>query len=284
VIDAIGIERQTLSTTAIMENPNVVRFTGFADVYDQYRPKPPEIIADLLLQLAEMERANHVVDLGCGTGLSSLIWINRTNCFTGIEPSPDMCALANRRPEWDSSSTRPQLLSKEAHQTGLPDASADIITASQSFHWMDPVPTLAEVARLLRPGGVFAAYDCDWPPVSDPVADDAFAACHRKADELLARSGISKAQAWPKDRHLEQISKSGYFRYTRDLVCLHTDSGDGERLVGLARSQGSIASLLKHGYTEAEIGLQGLREITQQRLGERRIRWFWCYRIRVGIR
>ena len=59
-----------------MENPNVRRFTGFADIYDQYRPKPPEMIADLLLQLAGADRADHVVDLGCGTGLSTLIWIN----------------------------------------------------------------------------------------------------------------------------------------------------------------------------------------------------------------
>ena len=42
-------------------------------------------------------------------------------------------------------------------------ASADIVTCSQSFHWMEPEPTLAEIARILRPGGVFAAYDYDWP-------------------------------------------------------------------------------------------------------------------------
>jgi predicted TPR repeat methyltransferase len=81
-----------------MENPNVLRFTGFADIYDQYRPKPPDIIADVLLQLAGMDRAEHVVDLGCGTGLSTLIWINRTNSLTGIEPSADMGPLrANAR-------------------------------------------------------------------------------------------------------------------------------------------------------------------------------------------
>jgi len=267
-----------------MENPNVLRFTGFADIYDQYRPKPPEIIADLLLQLAGTERADHVVDLGCGTGLSTLIWINRTNSFTGIEPSADMRAIASQRPEWAFSAIRPQFLGKEAHQTGLTDQSIDIVTASQSFHWMDPVPTLPEIARILRPGGVFAAYDCDWPPVTDPIADDAFASCHRHADELLAQSGISRAKAWPKDQHLDQIKKSGHFRYTRDLACLHTDSGNGDRLVGLIRSQGSIATLLKHGFTEAEIGLEQLRESVQQRLGERTIRWFWCYRIRVGIR
>ncbi|MBV8225541.1 MAG: hypothetical protein JO232_10170 [Verrucomicrobia bacterium] len=69
-----------------------------------------------------------------------------------------------------------------------------MITASQSFHWMEPVSTLHEVARILRAGGVFAAYDCDWPPVSDPVADAAFAECHRHAEKLLAQTGNSKAK------------------------------------------------------------------------------------------
>ncbi|MBV8482840.1 MAG: class I SAM-dependent methyltransferase [Verrucomicrobia bacterium] len=175
-------------------------------------------------------------------------------------------------------------MSAEAHQTGLAEQSVDIITASQSFHWMDPVSTLAEIARILRPGGVFAAYDCDWPPVCDPVADAAFAECHRHADELLAETGISKAKKWPKNQHLEQIKKSGHFRYNRDLACLNTDCGDSDRFVGLVRSQGSIADLLKHGYTEANVGLDRLRETVQQRFSNRTMRWFWCYRIRLGIR
>jgi predicted TPR repeat methyltransferase len=53
-------------------NPSVERFTGFAQVYDQVRPSPPEAIADLLLQFAKLETAERVVDLGCGSGLSMM--------------------------------------------------------------------------------------------------------------------------------------------------------------------------------------------------------------------
>jgi len=45
--------------------------------------------------------------------------------------------------------------------TDLPDGCADIVTCSQSLHWMVPESTFAEVARILRPGGVFATYDYD---------------------------------------------------------------------------------------------------------------------------
>jgi ubiquinone/menaquinone biosynthesis C-methylase UbiE len=70
--------------------PSIERFTGFADVYDQVRPSPPEIIADLLLQLAQVEVAGRVVDVGCGSGLSMMMWVGKTRSIIGLEPSQDM--------------------------------------------------------------------------------------------------------------------------------------------------------------------------------------------------
>jgi len=52
-------------------NPNVQRFTGFADIYDQYRPELPLVISEVLSQLAGPERPLRVVDVGSGTGLST---------------------------------------------------------------------------------------------------------------------------------------------------------------------------------------------------------------------
>ena len=135
---------------------NIERFSGFADCYDSYRPKPPTIIVDILTQLAAVARPRLVVDLGCGTGLSTRIWSGRAEEVIGIDPNADMLrraevnAAENVRYQ-DGLSTR----------TGLPDGCADIVTCSQSLHWMEPAPTFAEAARILRPGGVFAAYDCD---------------------------------------------------------------------------------------------------------------------------
>jgi SAM-dependent methyltransferase len=60
-----------------------------------------------------------------------------------------------------------------AEDTGLPGGCADIVTASQAMHWFDAGRALPEIARLLRPGGVLAAYDCDWPPCIDWETDAA---------------------------------------------------------------------------------------------------------------
>jgi len=63
---------------------NIARFTGFADVYDAYRPRPPAVLADVLCALAGVVRPALVVDLGCGTGSSTRYWAERAGQVVGV--------------------------------------------------------------------------------------------------------------------------------------------------------------------------------------------------------
>ena len=72
----------------------VRRFSGFADVYDRFRPRPPAALVDALCLLAGVERPSLVVDLGSGTGTSTRYWADRAARVVGVEPSPDMRAQA----------------------------------------------------------------------------------------------------------------------------------------------------------------------------------------------
>ncbi len=265
--------------------PSVERFTGFADVYDQVRPSPPEVIADLLLQLAQVEVAGRVVDVGCGSGLSMMMWVGKTRSIIGLEPSQDMRREAERRCFTLFSPGAVEWSGAEADATQIPPESVDIVTASQSFHWMNPETTLSEVARILRPGGVFAAIDCDWPPSVLPELDLAYTECVVKADDSkYADIRLARVKSWPKDQHLENIRCSGCFRSTRESTFHKIEPGNAERLVGLARSQGSVAALLKAGVSEEELGLIELRKTGQRILGNHQIPWFWSYRVRIGVK
>ena len=62
----------------------------------------------------------------------------------------------------------------------LPDRSADAVVAASSWHWMDPLPTLTEVGRVLVPGGTLGAL---W---SGPDPDGPF---FERARSLLAAGG-----------------------------------------------------------------------------------------------
>ena len=260
---------------------NIERFSGFAGLYDDYRPKPPTVIVDILTQLAQIARPCLVVDLGCGTGLSTRLWIGRAEEVVGIDPSDDMRREAEQRTQVAHVRYQAGLSTK----TKLAEGCADIVTCSQSLHWMEPEGTFAEVARILRPGGVFAAYDCDWPPTLHWKAEAAYMEVMRRATAIDQERGYSPGlKAWRKDQHLERMQASGHFRYVKEITLHDAEPGNAERLVGLAMSQGQVATLLKNGLSEAEIGLDKLREIATQTLGEKMSSWYFSYRVRLGIK
>jgi SAM-dependent methyltransferase len=263
---------------------NVERFTGFADVYDRHRPKPPPLLRELLPRLAGVDRPKHVVDLGCGTGLSTLYWFGFADEIIGVDPTGDMRSQAEAAASAVAADTV-RIVAGFSTETGLPNGCADLVTCSQSLHWMDPEPTFAEVARILRPGGVFAAYDCDWPPTCDWEAEHAFLEVMHRAFELGDESGAYEGvRRWEKAGHLERMKASGRFRHCKELLLHSQETGNAERLVGLSISQGSVATLLKRGVSEGEIGLDRLRETAQRVLGKAPQAWHWSYRLHCGLR
>jgi SAM-dependent methyltransferase len=261
----------------------VERFSGFADRYDRVRPRPPAELVEVIAQWTGTAMPS-VVDLGAGTGLSSILWAGRAARVVAVEPSADMRRVASERigalPDADIFT----VLGTVAEDTGLPDGCADVVTASQALHWFDPATVFAEVVRLLRTGGVFAAYDCDWPPCMDWEAEAAYKAFERLVDELETARGTRPPYA-AKDGHLERLRRSGLFRHVTEIALHSRDEGDADRLVGLALSQGGAggaAGLLAAGVDEADIGLTRLREVAASRLATAKP-WWWTYRVRLAV-
>jgi SAM-dependent methyltransferase len=150
---------------------------------------------------------------------------------------------------------------------------------------MEPEPTFAEIARILRAGGVFAAIDCDWPPTMGWEVEAAYRVCMTKVGELEQQNGVSaNVRKWAKEEHLKRMTASGRFRFTKELAVHQIEHGDAVRLVGLVRSQGSVAALLKHGLSEEEVGLTELRTAAQMWLGDKGKPWYFSYRVRVGVK
>ena len=259
------------------------RFSGVADEYDAVRPQPP---ADLITVITQWSgRAwPDVVDLGAGTGLSSVAWAGRARQVTAVEPAGDMRRRAERRigDARAGSGTRFTVLDATAEATGLPGGCADVVTASQAMHWFDPDRALPEIARLLCPGGVLAAYDCDWPPCTDWETGAAWARVAQRVDAEQARRGLAPAHRGK--NHLGRIRASGLFRHCAEIAVHGREQGDADRLVALALSAiNPAADFLADGCTEDDLGITALREVAQRRLGQPRT-WWWTYRVRLAVR
>ena len=248
---------------------------GFADVYDRYRPFPPRGVLDVLAFAARVDRPSAVIDLGCGTGLATRAWAERADEVFGVEPNPRMLARARAATDWSNV----RYVEAYGSDTGLPDGHADLLTSCQSFHWMEPQPVLAEAARILRAGGVFAACDYDVPPTVEPEVDAAFGALGQARREARKRlSTPAGSERWPKDRHLHQIGASGQFRYARELVAHGWRETDAEGVLGLAESIGWART------PEVADALEHLRETAHRVLGDRTWPQLLCYRIRIGVK
>jgi len=253
---------------------------GFADVYDAYRPAPPAAVLDIVSLLAQAERLRLVVDLGCGTGLSTRPWAERADEVVGVEANPAMIERARGA----THAANVRYVEAFASEAGLPDDSADVVTCAQSFHWMEPGVLLAEVARILRPGGVFAAYDYDVPPLVHPEVDDAFASNFAARRAARTRLDLEAgAASWPKERHLERIRASGRFRFARELVCHSWSETDADRVEGLARSLGGPLELFGENAPEVAETFAQLVETARTVLGDRTWPMVVSYRIRAGI-
>jgi ubiquinone/menaquinone biosynthesis C-methylase UbiE len=119
-------------------------FGAVAADYERFRPGPPVAAVDWWLP----EPVHRVVDLGAGTGALTRLLLDRAVEVVAVEPDDRMRAVLQERV--------PRALARagRAESIGLADASVDAVLASSSWHWVEPVAGLTEVARVLVPGGL----------------------------------------------------------------------------------------------------------------------------------
>lgn len=249
---------------------------GFAEHYDRYRPRPPLALLELLPPLAGVDRPRLVVDLGSGTGLSTRLWAERADQVVGVEPNQAMRTFA----EQATDASNVHYVGRSSYETGLPDACADIVIAAQALQWMRPEQVFPEIGRILRPGGVFCAHEYFvlQTPLWEPEAEWEVVLARKR--EVRAKLGLDDRRIWPVSR--ERLESSGVFRYARELVLHSIERGDGDRLVGLALSEGSMATLLDAGATEEEVGLDRLRRVAEEMRDP--VPWWIGYRAWIGLK
>ena len=115
-----------------------------SEAYVRARPTyHPDLVERFVTRFAD----GTVVDLGAGTGIFTGQLIAAGSCPTAIEP------VAAMRHQLATSHPQVRVIDGTAEATGLESQSADTVVIAQAFHWFDHVAALAEIRRILRPGG-----------------------------------------------------------------------------------------------------------------------------------
>lgn len=148
-------------------NPGQKKFDRWAPSYDrsilQRFMFEPVHDAVLSASAAAGIALRDVLDVGCGTGRLLEKAAERWDGvrMTGIDTSAEMIGEARRKHDGDA-----RFVFKQGDASALPleSGSFDAVVSTMSFHhWRDQAAGIREVARVLRPGGLFVLADVDWP-------------------------------------------------------------------------------------------------------------------------
>jgi len=192
-------------------------FGSVADAYDRGRPAYP---ADAVAWLAGGE-AKVVLELGAGTGKLTRLLVDQGHAVFATEPDEAMLAVLRERV--------PEVSAKVATAEEIPanDRSVDVVVVAQAFHWFDHELALAEIARVLKPGGHVALV---WNSRDERIP------WVRRMGDILGRQDLDTSSA-------EHLVHSALFGFMEEATFKHWQEVNRESILDLARSRSHFATM-----------------------------------------
>ena len=199
--------------------------------YERGRPGWPRQVAEL----AGLPPAATVLDLGAGTGKLTRLLLTAFTEVIAVEPSDAMHDML------EAICPQADIRRGSAQHIPLANASVDAIFAAQSFHTFDSEESLAEMTRVLRPGGavvlVFNVPAGPWEPSTEA------------AEALLMARGPIEVPYIPLDlgNHYQATGvgrlETDAFEPVREVSLPNPQTLDRDGLVAFYASMGWLADL-----------------------------------------
>jgi ubiquinone/menaquinone biosynthesis C-methylase UbiE len=167
--------------------------------------------------------SGRVLDLGIGSGLNLPFYGKQTESVVGVDPSPELLRFAEERAS--KTSTPVELLYGSGEALPIDDKSIDTAVVTFTLCTVDDAATtLAEVRRVLKPGGrlLFAEHGrapepgvARWQDRLTPIWRPLAGGCHlnRKPDDLIQSAGF----------RIDDL-ETGYLRGPRPMVFVYSGS------------------------------------------------------------
>lgn len=244
------------------------RFSERVAEYVRYRPDYPPALM-YWLQQHDLAVGGLVADIGAGTGISSKMFLDAGHPVIAVEPN---AAMREAAVAWLGQMPGFRAVDGKAEATTLEDASVDLISAAQAFHWFDQQAIRSEWRRILSSQGLVAVYWNSRRLTGTPFLEG--------YERLLNDFGInysSVSERYSDDAHMQRWFGTGLRGMARFA---HSQRLDYVSLRGRLLSS-SYAPQPGHPRFEAMIG--GLRALFQRTAINGHVDFDYDTRVFAGI-
>ena len=125
---------------------NFFVYKTVAERYAKYRPYfHPMVIENIKTYLNIQEPVGFALDVGCGSGQSTVALKHIAELVVGADISAEMLAFTEKIPAI-------QYIQVAAEKMAIKSDSADLLTTSMAYHWFEPEQFFAEARRVLKNG------------------------------------------------------------------------------------------------------------------------------------
>ncbi len=185
------------------------RYAGEAE-YNVFSEDSSERLIEACLQLGGLKSPGRVADLGCGSGTFSALLAKRGFDVTGLDISREMVAIGQKR--YRQEGFAPRLTIGDVEHLPFAGETLDGVLLSGLLHHLpDPYRCVQEVYRVLKPGGVFMAFD--------PNRANPFMYLYRdRSSPFYSSTGVTANERPVLARKLSQQFRDAGFAVQTDFV------------------------------------------------------------------
>lgn len=186
-------------------------FGKAASDYGTFRAGFPDSFFDRLDDFGIGFAGQSVVDLGTGTGSLARGFARRGCKVTGVDADDRM--LAQSRQLDEKPGIEIAYVHAKAEATGIAAGSADVVTAGQCWHWFDRPRTVAEVHRILHPGGKLVIAHFDWLPLPGNMVEATESLIRKYNPDWNLGGGVGLYPQWIPDLNAASMRNIQTFSY-----------------------------------------------------------------------